>query len=151
MALRMSDEEFRALMAGREAKLCVVSGKISLSPAGDISPFRGDREETTQKPNKYRNHKVEVDGMKFDSQHEADVYQELMLRVKAGELRIVLRQIPFPLPGGIRYIADFVTIAPDMRIEGVYDAKSPITKKDRVYINKKKQMKAVWDIEIREV
>ena len=29
-------------------------------------------------------------GMKFDSQHEADVYQELMLRVKAGELRLSL-------------------------------------------------------------
>ena len=100
---------------------------------------------------KYGNRKVEIDGMKFDSRHEAAVWQELMLRVKAGELRCVCRQVPFDLPGGIRYIADFVAICPDMRIEGVYDAKSEITKKNRTYINKKKQMKACWGIEIREV
>lgn len=143
----MSEEEYRELMR----KVPNAHAKTSLSPAGDISPFRGDRKETTQKPNKYRNHKVEVDGMKFDSQHEADVYQELMLRVKAGELRAVLRQVPFDLPGGIRYIADFVTLSTDMRVEGVYDAKSPVTKQNRTYINKRKQMKACWGIEIREV
>lgn len=104
-----------------------------------------------KKRQKYGNQRVEIDGMKFDSKHEAQVYQELRLRVLAGELKCVLRQVPFDLPGGIRYIADFVTIRPDMSIEGVYDAKSEITRKNRVYINKKKQMKACWGIEITEV
>ena len=49
------------------------------------------------------------------------------------------------------YIADFITIRPDWSIEGVYDAKSPATRANRVYINKKKQVKACWDIEIREI
>ena len=107
----------------------------------------------TEKPkrSKYGNHRVEINGMKFDSKHEAEVFLQLDARQKAGELKCVLRQVPFDLPGGIRYIADFVTILPDMRIEGVYDAKSAATKQNRVYINKKKQMKACWGIEIREV
>ena len=107
--------------------------------------------EEPKKRQKYGNRRVEIGGMKFDSQHEANVYMELMLRVRAGELKCVLRQVPFDLPGGIRYIADFVAILPDMRIEGVYDAKSEATKKNRVYINKRKQMKACLGIEIREL
>ena len=59
------------------------------------------------KRQKYGNRRVEVDGIKFDSQHEANVYQELMLRVKAGELKTVCRQVKFDLPGGIVYVADF--------------------------------------------
>ena len=107
----------------------------------------------TEKPKrtKYGNRRVEINGMKFDSKHEAETFLQLDARRRAGELRCVLRQVPFDLPGGIRYIADFVAILPDMRIEGVYDAKSTATKQNRVYINKKKQMKACWGIEIREV
>lgn len=103
------------------------------------------------KRNKYGNTRTEVGGIRFDSKHEANVYTELDMRVKAGELKCVLRQVPFDLPGGIRYFADFVTITPDMRIEGVYDAKSAITRKNRVYINKKKQIKALYGIDIKEV
>lgn len=125
MTLRMTEEEYRAWKEGREYQ----------------APRRS----------KYGNRKVEIDGMKFDSQHEANIYGELMLRVRAGELKTVCRQVKFDLPGGIVYVADFVTITPDMRIDGVYDAKSEITRKNRVYINKKKQMKACWGIEVTEV
>ena len=135
MALRMTEEEFTALQARNRLR----------------STFSIEQKETPTKHSKYGNRRVEVDGIKFDSQHEATIYQELMLRVRAGELKAVLRQVSFDLPGGIRYVADFVTIAPDMHVEGVYDAKSPATKANRVYINKKKQMKACWGIEIREV
>lgn len=135
MGLRMSEEEFAALQARNRLR----------------STFSIEQKETPTKRSKYGNRRVEVDGIKFDSQHEATIYQELMLRVRAGELKAVLRQVSFDLPGGIRYVADFVTITPDMHVEGVYDAKSPATKANRVYINKKKQMKACWGIEIREV
>lgn len=104
-----------------------------------------------EKERKYHNKPVKKDGIRFDSKHEAQVYEELMLRVKAGELRAVMVHVPFQLPGGIRYVADFVTLTADLKIEGVYDAKSRITKKNRVYINKKKQMKSEWGIEIQEV
>lgn len=129
MGLRLSEEEYAQLMARRKTE-------ETAAPA---------------KRPKYGNQRTDVDGLKFDSKHEAQVYEELMLRVRAGELRCVMRQVPFDLPGGIKYFADFVAIGPDMRIEGVYDAKSEATKKNRTYINKRKQMKALWGIEIKEV
>ena len=110
------------------------------------APSEGEPE----KRRKYGNRRVEVDGKKFDSRHEAEVYAGLMLRRRAGELWLVLRQVPFDLPGGIRYIADFVTIDAAGHV-AVIDAKSEATKQNRVYINKKKQMRAEWGVEIKEV
>ena len=146
MALRLTEEEYAEMMRGRQASRrplpCVPPAQSGVSVADmDAKPKRS----------KYGNQRVEVDGIRFDSKHEATVYQELLLHVKTGALRHVLRQVSFDLPGGIRYVADFVTITPDMRIGAVIDAKSAITRKNRVYINKKKQMKAVWGIEIVEV
>ena len=153
---RWTAEEYREyLRTGREpARRSAVSPSRCqpARPSGvtldeeTVSP-----EDRPKKPRKYRNEPVTLDGIRFDSKHEAAVYQELMFRVKSGELRNVLLQVPFILPGGIRYVADFVTLTPDFRIEGVYDAKSEITRKNRVYINKRKQMKACWGIEIKEV
>ena len=145
MGLRMTEEEYKALM-GRRGPLQGASARASYADEAEAWP--GAEKPKRQK---YGNRRVEVDGLKFDSRHEARVYEELMLRVKAGELRCVIRQVPFDLPGGIRYCADFVTIRPDMSIEAVIDAKSEATRKNRVYINKKKQMKACWGIEILEV
>lgn len=105
--------------------------------------------EAKEKRPKYGNRRVEVDGKKFDSQHEAEVYAGLMLRRRAGELWLVLRQVPFDLPGGIRYIADFVTVDPAGHV-AVIDAKSEATKRNRVYINKKKQMRSEWGVEVEE-
>ena len=101
------------------------------------------------KRSKYGNRRVEVDGMKFDSLHEANVYRDLMLRKKAGQIRCVLRQVSFDLPGKIRYVADFVVINNDMTCE-VWDAKSPATKENQVYKLKKKLMMSEWGLEIYE-
>ena len=138
----MTEEEYADMMK-RRALPCVPAKPSGVSVADLDAP---------RKRNKYGNRKVTVDGMNFDSQHEADYYfGVLMPRVKAGELKCVCRQVPIDLPGGIRYIADFVTIKPDMTIEAVIDAKSEATRKDRVYINKRKQVRACWGIEIVEV
>ena len=142
MALRLTEEEFAELQRKRGLSRCAAPSPSMVSLAdADGKPKRL----------KYGNKRVEIDGIKFDSQHEANYYQELMLRVRAGELKTVCRQVKFDLPGGIVYVADFVTIRPDFTVEGVYDAKSEITRKNRVYINKRKQMKACWGIDIREV
>lgn len=134
MGLRMTEEEFAELQARRRGQEQLPNAKAEEKP----------------KRTKYGNRRVEVDGMKFDSQHEANVYGWLSLRVKAGELKCVCRQVRFDLPGGIGYIADFVTIGQDGKAE-VLDAKSQATRENRVYINKKKQMKACLGIEIQEV
>ncbi|MDY4009930.1 MAG: phosphoadenosine phosphosulfate reductase family protein [Candidatus Limiplasma sp.] len=77
MALRMTEEEFAALQARNRRR----------------STFSIEQKEIPTKRSKYGNRRVEVDGIKFDSQHEATIYQELMLRVQAGELKAVLRQV----------------------------------------------------------
>ena len=140
MSLRMTEEEYAALVR-RRVLPCVPARPSGVSVTDMEMPKRS----------KYGNRRVTVDGMRFDSQHEANVYQDLMVRVRSGELKTVCRQVKFDLPGGIVYIADFVTILPDLRIEAVIDAKSAATKQNRVYINKKKQMKACWGIDIQEV
>lgn len=103
-----------------------------------------------KKEAKYRNKACWVGEIRFSSRHEARVYEALMEKVRSGELKCVCRQVKFDLPGGIRYFADFVVVRPDYTIE-VIDAKSEITKKNRVYINKKKQLKALWGIDIVEM
>lgn len=102
--------------------------------------------------NKYGNRITYIDGKRFDSIHEAQIYQELKFRVAAGELRCILRQVRFDLAETekLQYVSDFVIIYPDMRIE-VLDAKSEATRKNKVYVIKKKLMREKWGIEIREV
>jgi hypothetical protein len=142
MGLRWTEDDLKDYQARqkRQALPCVPP-----VPSG-VSVADMDR----SKRNKYGNRRVELDGIRFDSQKEARYYEELMLRYRAGDLKLVLLQVPFILPGPVKYYADFLTIDNDGRFE-VIDVKSEATRKNRVYINKKKQMKAVWGIEIKEV
>ena len=118
--------------------------------AGQIPERMLEAPKEPKRP-KYGNRKVQIDGMKFDSQHEADIYFGVLLPSwKGGTYKLLARQVPFDLPGGIKYIADFVTVTMDGHVT-VIDAKSEATRKNRVYINKKKQMRAIWQIEITEV
>lgn len=68
--------------------------------------------------NKYRNKKVIVDNIRFDSNLEANRYKELMLLQRAKEISNLRLQVPFVLQESfkkngktyqaIKYIADFV-------------------------------------------
>lgn len=179
MSVRMTEEEYADLMK-RRALPCVPAKPSGVSVAHlrgsdlpgiaketpprvehhdefaiwpylmEAARIAEEAEKKAKRP-KYGNRKVEIDGMKFDSQHEADVYFGTLLPSwKCGAYKLLARQVPFDLPGGIRYIADFVTVSVDGHVS-VIDAKSEATRKNRVYINKKKQMKAIWGIEIMEV
>ncbi|MCP1376019.1 DUF1064 domain-containing protein [Dyella lutea] len=59
-------------------------------------------------PKKYRNQVTVVDGIRFDSKREARYYEQLKLRKQAGEVSYWLRQVPVHLPGGTRYVLDFL-------------------------------------------
>lgn len=144
MGLRWSEEDLKEYQARKKRR------SLPCTPANPSGVTLADMDEKPKR-NKYGNRRVEVDGMKFDSQHEADVYFGILLPSwKCGALKLLARQVPFDLPGGIKYIADFLTVAVDGYVS-VYDAKSEATRKNRVYINKKKQMRAIWGIEIKEV
>lgn len=102
------------------------------------------------KKSKYGNRKTDYAGRTFDSAHEAEVYKQLELQVRAGELLGVICQQPFILPGGVKYVADFIVLKRD-RTYDVIDAKSEATRKDKVYQIKRKQMRACLGIEIVEI
>ena len=120
---------------------------------------------------KYKNKKVVIDGMAFDSKKEANRYMELSLLEKTGAIQNLQRQVKFVLipaqrepdtvgkRGGVIkgkvierevvYIADFV-YKKDRRTV-VEDVKSPITRKEATYILKRKLMLHVHGIRITEI
>jgi len=63
--------------------------------------------------------RTERDGIKFASKKEAAYYDELTLRKRTGEVLVFLRQVPFHLPGGVKYVCDFAVFYADGRVEFV--------------------------------
>jgi len=51
---------------------------------------------------------VVYNGQHFASKLEWQYYMRLELLKKAGEVVFFLRQVPFHLPGGVKYVTDFV-------------------------------------------
>lgn len=99
------------------------------------------------KGSKYRNIRTEADGHVFDSAREAERYGELRLLYAARQIAALMIQVPFPLPGGIAYFADFVYYDLGERRLVVEDVKGVKTKE---YVIKKKLMREIG-IEIHEV
>jgi hypothetical protein len=98
-----------------------------------------------KKKHKYSAKAVTVDGIRFDSQKEAYYYGKLKLAQKAGELKYFLRQVPFYLPGGVRYVVDFVEFWNDGEVSFV-DVKGYDTPQSK---QKRKQVEALWPIKIK--
>ena len=101
---------------------------------------------------KYGNNKVEIDGKKFDSKAEGARYVELKRLQEGGVISGLRTQEEFALPvNGVlvcKYLADFCYVDSDGN-RVVEDVKGgPVT---QVYALKKKLMKAIHGIEIKEV
>lgn len=61
--------------------------------------------------------RTERNGIKFDSKAEGAYYDHLQLLVTAGELIGFTRQPTFHLPGGTRYVSDFLCFWTDGRVD----------------------------------
>ena len=150
MALNVDEKWVRDFCARTGQKLPEELKKersnTSSAAFGDSFPSRG----SLDRPNKYGNQSTEADGMKFASRHEAKTYEDLRLECLAGKHIGLGCQVAFYLPGGVKYVADFVTLEADGTFT-VYDAKSEATKMDKTYRLKKRQMKNCLGIKIREV
>lgn len=110
--------------------------------------------ENVPKPSKYRNVKVEHDGMKFDSKKELKCWQELKLREKAGEIWCLQRQPVFELKVNGKKIGKFTPdfVWYDVGGQIVADAKSPATRKETAYRLRKKLFEAIYaPLVIREL
>ena len=57
---------------------------------------------------KFKARRTNVDGIKFSSKKEANRYNILKLLQKSGDILFFLRQVPFHLPGGVKYVCDFL-------------------------------------------
>ena len=119
--------------------------------------------------NKYNNKVTVVDGISFDSKKEAFHYVRLRGKEQRGEISDLRLQVQYELlpalwdestgpRGGIKrkclqqavhYVADFVYEVDGEEV--VVDVKSAITRKNPVYILKKKMMRALLGIEIKEL
>ena len=90
---------------------------------------------------------TELDGIKFSSKKEAKRYQELKLLQSNGEVLFFLDQVPFRLPGGIKYRCDFLVFWKDGTVT-IEDVKGFVTD---MYKTKKKMVEALYPIEITEI
>lgn len=104
MALHMSEEEYAAFLRRT---------RTTVKRTAPVPP----REDQKRK-SKYGNQRVEVDGMKFDSKHEAAVYQQLLMRVKAGELRAVISKSNSTCRAGLRTLRISSPSAPTSSLRG---------------------------------
>ena len=105
--------------------------------------------------------RAECDGIEFDSQLEMRRYKELKILKAAGEIKYFLRQIPFHLPGGIVSRVDFGVVYPsgqaqlghELVIIEYEDCKAKPHKRsndhDRVSVNKRKQVKALYGVTVK--
>lgn len=112
--------------------------------------------------NKYRARKTTVDGVVFDSQKEANDYEVLRWREKAGEIADLQRQVPFVLIENqydkygkllerkCEYIADFVWLDCRTGEKIVADSKSKATVTPE-YIIKRKLMLKIYGVRVKQI
>ena len=86
------------------------------------------------------------DGITFDSKKEAQYYDTLKLMIRAKEIIFFLRQVPFDLPGTVKYRVDFQEFHSDGTIHFI-DVKGYATPE---YKAKKKMVESLYPIEIEE-
>lgn len=96
---------------------------------------------------KFRAKPSTSDGIKFASKKEQKRYQELKSLQQHGELVFFLRQVPFHLPGNVKYVCDFMNFWAngEVTIEDVKGFKTDM------YTTKKKIVESVYPIEIQEI
>jgi hypothetical protein len=93
---------------------------------------------------KYHAQPTETDGIRFASKAEARYYAQLKLRQRAGEVVFFLRQTPFHLPGGVKYVTDFTEFHADGSVHFV-DVKGQSLP---LFVAKKKMVEAIYPVEI---
>lgn len=83
---------------------------------------------------KYRNSKVALDGLKFDSKLEASHYLLLKNRLRRGEIKRLARQVEIELTKNsknnkdkVRYVADFVFFDLSLNSWVIFDSKGVLT------------------------
>lgn len=93
---------------------------------------------------KFKAKPVTADDQHFASKLEWSYYQKLKVMKSSGHILFFLRQVPFHLPGGVKYVVDFVEFHADGDIRFV-DVKGMETSE---FVAKKKMVEALYPITI---
>ncbi len=93
---------------------------------------------------KYNNVKTESQGINFDSRLEARYYNYLQMEQLKGTIFYFLRQVPFSLPGKIKYLVDFQIFTKEGTVRYI-DVKGVMT---TVSWNKIKQVQDLYPVTI---
>ena len=96
---------------------------------------------------KFNAQRTEYAGRRYPSKKQANYAQELDLRVKANEVLFYLEEVPFRLPGGVVYRADFIEFWVNGEVH-IVDTKGYRTQD---YIAKKRMVEALYPVKIEEV
>lgn len=96
---------------------------------------------------KFRAKPCEYDDIKFASKKEAKRYLELQALKKLGEVVFFLRQTPFHLTGGVKYVCDYLVFWKDGKVT-IEDVKGM---KTAMYKLKRKQVETLYPITITEI
>jgi hypothetical protein len=98
----------------------------------------------TFKKNKYNAVPKVVDGFRFDSKKEAAYYSDAKWLKERGEILLLLRQVPFHLPGKATYRLDFLELWKNGDVKFI-DVKGYDTAMSKL---KRKQVEELYDITI---
>jgi len=105
------------------------------------------QEKADVRRNKFGNCPQTVDGIRFASKREARYYERLKIEKAAGLVVYWLRQVPIHMPGGTRYVVDFLVFMPDGAVRYV-DVKGRETAMFRV---KRREIQHGYPIKIETV
>lgn len=96
---------------------------------------------------KFKAKPVEDDGHRFASTLEWSFYKHLQFLQRSGVVVFFLKQVPFHLPGGVKYIVDYVLFMTDGSVRFV-DVKGVETDTFKL---KKKMVEDLYPVEIEIV
>ena len=114
---------------------------------------------------KYKNKKVTVDGIEFDSKREANRYAELKQLEESGAISHLQRQVKYELipsqridgkvvERAVHYIADFVyheLASNEVVVEDVKGYRNPSSSGYAKFVLKRKLMLYIHNIRVREI
>ncbi|MEM0167473.1 MAG: DUF1064 domain-containing protein [Thermoplasmatales archaeon] len=106
-----------------------------------------DYAKIKRKKSKYNATQIVKKDIRFDSKLEARYYDHLLREIDNGNISYFLRQVPFGLPGGIKYLVDFQIFMKDGTVRYV-DVKGMMTDVNR---NKIKQVVDLFPVTIEIV
>lgn len=87
-------------------------------------------------------------GAKFPSKLERAYYDHLMDLKSKDQILFFLRQVPFHLPGGVKYVVDFVVFGLGCENIRFIDVKGKVT---ATYRMKKKMVEELFPVKIIEI